>query len=86
MDIDLRKAGQGAEHDVLDAGLHGRGQCNGITVTTQARVDPENVNDGFFVGHGNSQAKCSSVLRLGCASKKQSQCHCGGILSRACEL
>ncbi len=63
MNIDFRKARQGAEHDTLDAGLHGRGQRDGISVTTETSVDPENVNDGFLCRAWQLTREMQNVLR-----------------------
>ena len=41
---DLRQPGEGAQGDLLDAGLGGRGQRDGVAVAAQAGVDPEDVH------------------------------------------
>ena len=42
---DLRQPGQGAQGDLLDARLGGRGQGHGVAVAAESGVDPENVDD-----------------------------------------
>ncbi len=48
MDGDLRQTGEGAERDLLNAGLRGGSQRHRIAVTTQSGVDPQNVDQGLF--------------------------------------
>ena len=45
---DLGQAGQRAEHDLLDAGLGGGGQGDRVSVTAEAAVHPEDVDDGLL--------------------------------------
>ncbi len=45
---DLRQPGERAKRDLLDAGLRGGSQRHRISVTTQARIDPQNMDQGFF--------------------------------------
>ena len=47
---DLRQPGQGAEGDLLDAGLGGRGEGHGVAVAAEAGVDPQHVDQGLFGG------------------------------------
>ena len=48
VDGDFRQPGQGAERDLLDAGLGGRGEGHGVAVAAEAGVDPEDVDQGLF--------------------------------------
>ena len=41
----LRQPGKGAEGDLLDAGLGGRGQRDGVTVAAEPGVDPQHVDE-----------------------------------------
>src|SRR6266702_885827 len=50
----LGQAGQGAEHDLLDAGLGGSGQRHRVPVAAEASVHPENMQDGILRGLGHS--------------------------------
>ena len=51
---DLGQARQGAEHDLLDAGLGGSGQRYRVPVAAEASVHPENMQDGIIRGLGHS--------------------------------
>ena len=54
---DLRETGEGAEGDLLDARLGRGGEGDGIAVTAQPGVDPQDVDDelvGLIFGGGAS--------------------------------
>jgi len=57
----LRQAGQRAERDLFDGRLHRRGKRDGIAVATQPRVDPEDVDNGRFLGDGNGHVGTTSA-------------------------
>ena len=51
---DLGQARQGAERDLLDAGLGGGGQRHRVPVAAEASVHPENMQDRILRGLGHS--------------------------------
>ena len=61
---DLGQAGQRAEGDLLDAGLGGRGQGDGVAVTAEPGVDPQHVDQGFFGLDGSSAVGIDAAFEL----------------------
>src|SRR5581483_6539514 len=49
VDRELRQPRERPEGDLLDAGLRGCGESDGVPVAAQAPGTPQNVDDGFFL-------------------------------------